>query len=975
MKSLSTMIREINDVRSNPADIHRVAIRALQSAKDGEYELVDPSNPFVYLLECASAVGAAALERAEALDRRRYAALAQTDEDLYHHMSDADYAERFSRPGKVPLMLVLSLEEVRARAVDMGNGVRKMTIPVHTEITVAGLQLGLYYPIDIRVMSHGSVQVVYDTTVPNPLHLLESNQLNWSITRAPAAFGELAHLQTLNIEIPMYQFRIKDYYDQLNASSGFSKTYAFQDQYYHARVYMSGPNGVWQEMLTTHSDLVYDPYRPTAVLTVLDGLLKVEVPQVYFTQGLLGRTVRVDIYTTQGDVTLALDRYGPDEYSAVWRDLDVPSNPYHTPIRAFSTMTIFSGGGLKGGRDALSFEDLRKRVITNSLNPISIPIVPAQLQAKVESLGYSIVKEVDTITNRVYMATRGLPEPEGVQFSSGVTCTMHTLMASMDDLATLPSVRNNGDRLTIESGTLFKIQLGKISAVDSAALNRLREMTNEALIQELEETQYVYNPFHYVLDASNNQFEARAYYLDKPVVLSKHFVEENQTTQLEVGTMRYAIEKRHYGYALMVITQSADSFRALRDDQVHVQLSFKPAGEIDRAYLNGTLVGRTPAGEFAFQFDLETAFDLDVDDNLQLTSFLMYDESERTVSTPLTSTIDIIYSVSDYDVPGMTTSEVDVHKGAYLLPYDAVGVVQESLNIRFGTSLKGLWTRSRTVVSGNDYERYVQDVMAYYDEDVHERNALTGIKTLRLNQETGKYEFIKLHSAGDPVLDEYGVHKVLHTAGSIKRDASGLPIVRTGRRTMRNVDILLFDGIFAFVTDQTVLDYVQRTTEQIVSWISSDIAEIKKTMLENTELWFYPKQTLGEVDVYVGEALSTKISSDQRFYVRFYLTKAGYENLELREAIQKQALQVINDCLQKTTISVGEMGSLIASAAGSEVLDVTVGGLGGSADYEMLTLKDESARLCIAKQLTIRPDGALSVQDGVVVEFIRHLKV
>ena len=973
MSNMKDLVERITDVRANPANIQRTVLNTLEEVVDGQYDVVDPSNPFLFLLESSCAVAAAGIQRSEALLRRQYPSLAVTAEDLYHHMTDEDYANRFAVPSRVGLTLMLSLDEVHQRAIDAGNGVRKLTIPRDTEVTVEDIVFTLHYPIEIRVMPHGGVQVVYDTDVPNPLKVLESNVLDWEIVRLPLGEGETTHLKMLTIEIPIEQFKIEDHYDQLNPSSGFTKVYSFSDQFYYARVYTSnGENGEWREIRTTHSDQVFDPTVPTAALTVLDGQVRVHIPQIYFTNNSIGRGIRVDVYSTQGSLERSLTRYNPTNFKARWRDLSRNESPFVAPIRAFSTMTMFSSDTVRGGRNALAFDALRQRVIDNALGPIQIPITEAQLQARMDNLGYDIIKDVDNITNRIYLASRTLPEPSVQEVSSPAACTVTMLQTSVDQLAEVGTVYDNEIRATIRANTLMEIDNGILKLVNDNLKDQILSSNPDNRVALASERRFVFTPFDYVLDMTQDVFDVRPYDFSRPKISSKTFVDENQSLKLEVTTMRYGISKHDGGYRITLITRSGDVFRALSDDQVIAQMSFVPDGEIDRAYLNGRLEGRTNDDEYVFVFDLDSRFDVDAQDNLQLTSFKMFDLENRSLGTPLTNQFDLFYIVKDYTVDGGELSELDNIKGTVLLEDNTTVVIQESLKVTFGDALPGLWSRARTVAGSAEYLRYDADVPAVYEENVYRRDPVTNTIAMTYDSESGDIVYEVLHQAGDPVLDGDGLPVMKHHKGDIKLDHDGNPIPVNERKLLRQMDLLLFEGSLYFVTDDRTKRVATEARNVIADWVTSDVSQISESLLENTRLWFYPQTTFGDVDVLVEENSTTSIDANQSFDVKIYLSRLGYDNGDLRSDLTDLSVRVITEALKRLRVSVGEIAQEIRAQAGNEVYDVVVGGLGGDQEYEMITIKDPSTRLGIRKRLTVLPDNKITVNNDITVEFVRH---
>ena len=78
--------------------ILNLALDRLSEIYSGKIEIVDPNNPFMYLLETNCLNTAFAIQEYTLLTRKLYPRLANTENDLYLHMSDKDYLGRFSEP-------------------------------------------------------------------------------------------------------------------------------------------------------------------------------------------------------------------------------------------------------------------------------------------------------------------------------------------------------------------------------------------------------------------------------------------------------------------------------------------------------------------------------------------------------------------------------------------------------------------------------------------------------------------------------------------------------------------------------------------------------------------------------------------------------------------------------------------------------------------------------------------------------------
>ncbi len=832
---------------ANPSLVIADALDQLEATYEGRLNITSPNSPYMHLMEAGAVNVSALMLEQEAYNRRQYPSVAMNQEDLYLHMSGADYAGRFAQPARATFSLFLGRDEIYQRAVPEGNaGIRKITIPRHTEIVVAGVAYTMQYPIDIRIMPHGGLSIVYDNTQESPLQALSTNQVpNQQVLFEGETF--------LRLEIPMYQFAIQSQQYTVNRAQLSERIFTFTDNFHYARVYYSNSQGQWVEVITTHTDQVFDPNKPTAVLQVNGQQLTVRIPQVYLTTQMMDTEVRVDIYTTRGPLDMVLSDYTPTQFVARWRDLD-QENPdqYITALTKFTTYTLFSDDVVSGGRAPLTLAELRERVITNSLGKANVPITNVNIGSRLADMGYDMVLDVDNITNRQFLATRSLPQPSDGSTVAGAGCTMLTMTDSMENLAGLNTVMDNGDRITILPSTLYQNINGLISIVPQSTIDSLLSLPNDVKARRINENNFLYSPFHYVLDMTNDRFEHRPYYLDNPAVESKSFVIENPTAAMSVSVKSYQISRVTEGYLLTIIVQSGQTWKELDDDQVFCQLAFFPSGERYRAYQNGTLVGTTEGGDRVYTFLIGTNYDLDANDNLMVNTFQMFDDPVHNYPCPLTVDFDVMFIVNQLNIEGFEPSTIDEDMGTNILPNDAMGISHERLNVKLGTALVGLWAASRSVASSQDYQRHLADVPALYTQIVYQRDPVTGAIEWQ-DDGNGGVEFVVLHAVGDPVLDDQGNPVILHYAGDVMHDVEGNPIVQSTRRMLRQIDIFLIDGAYWFATEQQTMDYRVQIPGTIENWLREDIAAVQEYLLEQTSLYFYPKSPLVNINVRVRE--------------------------------------------------------------------------------------------------------------------------
>lgn len=968
MSDVTDLQAAITQVRANPSAIVRLALQKLDDAMDGTLDVVDPTNPFIFLLEAAATMTSAAMIQHEANTRKQYPSMALTYDDLYHHMSDSDYMNRFATPARTSFYIWLSKDELYQRVVPTGVGdISQLTIPRNTQFTVAGVNFSMQYPINVKVMAHGGLQITYDTSEVSPLQTLDTNIVEWSIVNVQGN-------DFIAITVPANQFTVTPNYGKLNLSANFDRQYPFTDQFYYARVYYANADGSWTEMRTTHTDQVFDPTVPTAVLKVLNQMLEVSVPQIYLTNQLIGSELRIDIYTTKGPLDMILSNYTTNNFTVKWIDLDgsTTTSTYVTPLTNFNMMLVYSDQVVSGGSNGLTFDQLREQVMVNAMGAPSLPITNVQTTSRLQALGYDAVVDVDNITNRQFLATRALPAPTDGSTIAGAAVSIETLQASMTDLAGYSTVADNGNRITLLPKTLYQNTNGVVSVVPDAVVSNLLAMAIDARSRTVNQASYMYSPFHYVLDMNNSTFDLRAYFLDNPSIDTKTFVEENDTTGLEVGTDAYVIARTDTGYLVTLTTQSSDAWKALDDSAVYCQLSYIPEGEKDRAYQNGVLVGKTQAGERVYQFVLNTNYDLDENDNIVLTSFQMYTDPVRPHATALVSPFDVMYIATGISsTVGLQSSQIDLDMGTNLLPEDAKGVAREQLKIHLGDTLAGLWTASRSVASSQDYQRYTADVPNLYPADVIERDATTGLPIVNTDG-SGNVSFQYLHRAGDPVLDGSGNPTYKFRAGDVMTDASGNPIIVSSRTMQRQVDLFMMDGMYWFATASTAVAYKSALPVQVAGWVSTDIATVSQFLLEQTKLYFFPKETLGQVSAIVMEDKQTTLAAQQSFQVTYYLSGTAYRDADLRTSLTNAAVSTINTILQNATVTMKDITTALNGLVGNDVIAFDVTGLGGSTPYAAVTLLDDSQRLSIRKICVAQADGTIGVADDVNITFLLH---
>ncbi len=960
--SIQTLMNNLERYKYNPSLIQRIILDHLDEITSGQVDIVDPTNPFVFLLESSAVNTALSINESVINLRKQYPSLAQTMDEVYLHMSDRDYLNRFAVPSDTTFTFVIQVNDMYSRMVyDTAEQCGKLTIPRDTELTVDGITFTLQYPIHLKRFDNGVVQVNYDNTVLSPLQQLSTNIIDYYVRR------DKDLVDWLFFQIPVKQFKINTTHFPVQLSSVFSYDIAYSDQYYYCRVFHRGTATLnqWVEMIVTHTDQVYDPFKPTAVLKVYDGALNVSIPKIYFTSGLISGDVRVDVYTTRGELTINLSNYKLASFSTRLKAIDElrDIDDYTTALSLASYYT-YSDQFIAGGTNGIDFDTLRERVIFNSVGIRQLPITNNQLIADVDNYGFDLVKNVDVITNRIFLATQKLPKPTNARLTTSANIGIGTLITNEAYLSTIDKVKLHPLKQTILSNNLFRNDNGILTLLSQDEKEALALLPRTEFLALVNSSYYLYNPFYYVLDHSTNEFELRAYHLDQPLLSNLNFISQNPTLQLVVNTNTYEVVKIAEGYRLRFTVKSGSFYKQLEDDQVQAQIAYYPAGESQLAYINGEQIGLS-GDERIWEFVILTEYDINTNHELAITNSRMFSDEAMIARTTLALTLHVFYTTTSLTTTFVSDDANDLI-GRFILPSTTAAITHETLELSLGDVLSNLWTRSRSFASGLTYERYIEDIPLTYTERVYATDPIT---QSIFSIENGELIYAVLHEVGETVYDEQGQMLYKHRAGDVVLDQTGQPVVTSSITADKEIDMLLVDGKYYFATDNAFVRYRDEMNSVLSTWIVEDLVDIQNRLLEQTKVFFYPKTTIGMVKVFVENNQEDMVTSEQTLNVDLYVPRSVYDDITIRDQLQLITIQVLDSYISNSIVNVTEIENALRVIYGNTVKAFDISNLGGDKNYKIINLASEHNRLSLRKQLVQQQDGSMIIQEDVIINF------
>ena len=686
-------IDEINNrlelYRTNPNAIQRYVLELLETVSKGEHTITSPSNPFVFLLEASVMLSSNAMDESRSRVREMYPVLATKPEDIYRHMSDTDYLNQFSIPSKIEMSLVFKLNELLNMAIGVPDQIyKKITIPKESIFSINSIDFGMHYPVDIRVTPYDGLQIVYDTATPSPLGQVSDNNIDFN-------YFNFNSEHYINVVLAMEQYTLSTYVKPVNISVGFNYVFDYIDYFYYCRVYTK-VNNQWVEINTTHSKEIYDVTKATARLTLLDKKVDVSIPLIYFTSKLIGTEVRVDIYTTKGDIAINLGNYTQDNSAFQWRDLEHNNNNrYSAPLGKMSYNAIYSTSITSGGKNGESFEQIRDRVV-NSRSRRLVPIRYSELETYLADRGYDLVKSIDNITDRLFLATKKLPNYGNL--TPSISGSIETVIMNHEALSG-DYVKDHGTRFTIMNRCLFKSDNGIITKLPDNTIQLIYSYNNQDLLAYLNANDIVYNPMHYVLDINDAYLTYTAYFLSFPKLISRWKIAEDTSSGYQIASNKFTFVYSDKGYVLTLSTKSNQKIKLTDDNDIYVQLSYSAQHETDKVFLNGVYKGVVD-GHRVYEFTLASQFNINRDNYIEFDNFSKTNTDVFSYFSKLEGDFYLVFAIAPErsTVPSEASLSND-YLGHHLLPKNAQALTVELLTLHFGEPMDLLLSNSRTSVS------------------------------------------------------------------------------------------------------------------------------------------------------------------------------------------------------------------------------------------------------------------------------------
>ena len=959
----SQLINNMSNFNTTPSSIGQIMLNGLSEANSG-IDIVDPTTPFTYLMSAAATAVSAFASQSEIDNRKTYSKLSKQFSDLFFHMSDKDFIGIYATGASSEINMLVPINLLNTNAIYLNNSTEKksVVIPRDSIITANGYALGIMYPIQIDVFQNNYYQVTYDTSILNPFKTLTSIVLNNSLI----SYNNSAYLQ---ITVPVIQYKSTSNIYPISGVAPFEQTIGFSDMFYYARAYLTNNiTGVWSEIKTTFNPKVYDINTTTLLLQVdsSSNTILATLPDIYQTLGLAGTTIRIDIYTTQGILNIDLSQLSTSNFSAVWQDFDTLNiNPGVAPLSSIKDIIFYSLNTLVGGSNAADFNQVYDKVV-NHADSTRTPVLPTDISSSLNAYGYSVMNLIDSTTDRVFIASKPLPERTVNDLTS-------TPLANNDVINVDPNiglagsgynlsiVNNASQRITLLPTALYKYTGGSLELVSDIAINAINNLTGTALCNALNNDQYMFSPFHYVVDYLSSTYLARPYFLN-PFVLSSYLQGSNPNTNYNINTVSSSISLNGFSYILSIVADVPTN-----SPNITAQLSYYDSINNTTVFLKGvtTITGTTAT----FVFTIGTTLDIDAFNNIELLNFMTRSAMPAPTFVNINSTFNLFYLVPGNNT-GLTTSFDDLYYIDPTMPQNVIGALYENITIEFGSELTRLYCPIRGILSPGGFLKYNSDQPLLWDKTTYKSGPNGYIYNIVNIEGRDIPEFIVDHNLGDQVLHDDGTPVILHHAGDTVVDVNGnsIPDPLNPPKAIYQIGVTLIDAKYKYATATATVSYTNSIASTIQGYLNNDIEAINNILFGRSELFYRPTSEPNQLEINNGDTTTTLVAGILNIQVTYYVTNEGLNSTDIQSSIKTTTKKIISKYLNLTTISMQDFSSELNAVKPSQVLSFSVDSFLPN-NLPMVSITDITKGFSIGESLTLLPDGTLDIVDNTVILF------
>ena len=699
----------------DPLNIFSQYIDTVESKLTDGAEVVDTKNIFSFIVEFNSYMTGHLVNEICDVFPALYPSRAQTSEELYKHLADNEYLGLFNTPASCTLEILLDKQFLIDNAKPYNDNYNKVIIPKESTFALEQFSFGIYYPIEIRINKvTNTFHVSYDTATygNNPLHALHQNTIEHRIINYKG-------LELLSFRIPIYQFTTFTAIDDIVYETGFAKSYDYTDGFYAIRVY-NYIDDKWEEMEKTFSDKIYDPQVPTVKIAVESELsrVKVIIPQIYFTSDKIGTKIKVEYYTSIGEMDVDATDIAPEDIKVKFVSSTPEIQTYANIFNSIKTLDVYPASKrIIGGTNGKSFRELQTMIINNAFYN-NVLISPQDIAIWMNANGFKLANYRDGITNRTYDCLKAFTDPTGDTLPAANLATRFT-KEILDNTNTIASHKDG--TYTIYSNTWYEYdkESDTTRVLTNEEVERLNTLSSTDIVDEFNTKIYTMSPLYTKLTTNSQYPYAMSYDLDRPTIESIDFIEENieMSTQLTVISAAISCKNVCEGYLVTLIVSRTKDIIDVEAKDIKICVIVK-SNSGAYLYEEAIYMGTSLEGYDKYTIPMSSKYIITADHEIYIDD-LIIEAGETDCPIPLNPKLDLIFLINKTVVPTGASDEGNMRAHLPVTIYDDyVALSEQSLSVIFGNLIHCIDNKINLSFTDKTYATYKIDEYAYYNGDV-----------------------------------------------------------------------------------------------------------------------------------------------------------------------------------------------------------------------------------------------------------------
>lgn len=936
---------QIESMVFDPSLIQQTVLYNLESATDGNYKITDPTNAFTMLLEAGVMTSSNSAIETKNLIRKLHPTLAIKAEDLAVHLSDEELGNMFATPATAYITFKINTMDLRNNGYrPTGANYVETTMWKYTEVIILETTFTLLNDIVIRLYDAGGIYVEQISNTD----LISINDIG---VIPNYIYNDNAGGSWISFEVPLKQVKRVRYNGTAISGDKFKHMETIGSQYYFSNItYRNSSTGNLDVRLNkSHNEEYLNPLSPTVCITVMDKEILYKIPDMYNINNNVNGVITIDTYETKGSLDLAINKYTPADFKIVRPDesSDDPSKAsiVNIILTADSRLTV------SGGSNSMSLEDMRKSIIFNTTGTNDLPISRYQLDKKLSYDGFELFKTMDILTERLFVASKNLPELETTLLNAKQDVFFNTVKIELDANLNNNFLYIKDDVFIIKSGTVFKEDNGIVSIVDNTEMGFINNLSSVNKLSFFKDRQYFHTPFYYVVNKEEDNTKLRVYDLDNPKINNLKIIGKNTNVNQSVNINKHALVKTDFGYRLIITIIGNDEFKQLNSSLFTGQLSIPLKGSGLSIHFEGTYDNSSEDEDKRYlTFDIHTSLFVDSDNYMEVTNgtSTIHDNFVNLLSKGTVYLFTYDANISDL-TRFLATEIVTSRANTYTV------LAKQEIDLTFGNELQYIYNKMYSTYTDRKYLKHLVDVPMVYPEDVYDVDVETGT-VFKCNN--GEIEYLIKHQKGTVVTDEEGNVIYKYRKGDTVI-VDGKPVIDLDSGVVRYMDILMFEYIFKLANSNAHINYNSLCVDTIYTWLTINLVEVNSKLLDNTSVLYKSYKTSRDLAIKIN-GVNYKVPYMVKPAITLYTTRSSYsvdETLTIKNTIGK----VIHRHLDKDVVSLSNIKDELKLVLSNEVTGIKITGLDTLGNLETLVLADRSTRLSINKLLDLNKNNELIV--------------